>query len=77
MLGGALYSYLFRQVYFEIAQGMSEAAQKDGFLFLNLVDVFDQTPEQTFSDFAHLTPDGNRVIANHLFEFLTDVFSEI
>jgi lysophospholipase L1-like esterase len=75
--GGRLYSYLFRQIYFEIAQGMSEAAQKDGFLFLNLIDVFDQTPEQTFSDFAHLTPDGNRVVAKRLFEFLTDVFAEI
>lgn len=76
-LGGALYFYLFRHIYFEIAQGMIEASQKDGFLFLNLVDVFDQTPEQTFSDFAHLTPDGNRVVANRLFEFLINTFAEI
>jgi len=75
--GGRLYSYLFRQLYFEIAQGMSEAAQKEGFLFLNLVDVFDQSPEQTFSDFAHLTPDGNRVVAKRVFEFLTEVFAEM
>lgn len=75
-LGGRLYFYLFPQVYSEIARGMTEASQKDGFLFLNLVDVFDQTSEQTFSDFAHLTPDGNRVIAERLFEFLGDVFAE-
>ena len=43
----------------------------------NLVDVFDQSPEQTFSDFAHLTPDGNRVVAKRVFEFLTEVFAEM
>ncbi len=75
-LGGPLYFYLFRQIYSEIAQGMTEAAQTDGFFFLNLVDVFDQTPEQAFSDFAHLTPDGNRVIAERVFQFLHDKFAE-
>lgn len=74
--GGRLYFYLLRQIYSEIARGMTEASQKDGFLFLNLVDVFDQTLEQTFSDFAHLTPDGNRIIANRLFELFADGFAE-
>lgn len=69
-LGGRLYFYLLPQIYSEIARGMTEASQTDGFLFLNLVDVFDQTAEQTFSDFAHLTPDGNRIVAQRLFEFL-------
>jgi len=76
MVGGRLYFYLLRQIYSEIARGMTETSQKDGFLFLNLVDVFDHTLEQTFSDFAHLTPDGNRILAKRLFEFLTDVFAE-
>ncbi len=70
-LGGPLYCFLFRQIYSEIARSMAEAAQQDGLLFVNLENVFDQTAEQTFSDFAHLTPDGNRVVAEALFRFLT------
>jgi hypothetical protein len=65
--GGPLYFYLFREVYRRFDQEMSEAARDEGFRYLNLVNVFDSTGEQTFSDFAHLTPAGNRIIAGKLF----------
>ena len=69
-MGGPLYFYLFREVYREIDRTMNEAARKDGLIFVNLTDVFDSTLEQTFSDFAHLTPAGNRVIAEKLYRDL-------
>lgn len=71
-VGGPLYIYTFDQLYRVIAKDMTAAAEKDGFGFLNLQDVFDRTSEQTFSDFAHLTPEGNRIIAERLFQFLRD-----
>ena len=55
---------------------MSSAATRDGFLFLDLTDVFDHTPGQTFSDSCHLTAEGNRVIAERVFQFLGDSFAE-
>ena len=37
---------------------------------MDLTGVSDSRPEQTFSDFAHLTPAGNRVIAEKLYRDL-------
>jgi hypothetical protein len=69
--GGPLYFYLFREIYREIDRTMSEASRAEGFRYVNLAGVFDEVSDQAFSDFAHLTPAGNRVIADKLF---TDVF---
>lgn len=69
-IGGPLYFYLFREIYHEIDRSMSEAAEAEGFRYINLVNVFDGTAEQTFSDFAHLTPAGNKIVAEQLFEVL-------
>ena len=44
----------------------AEAAQMDGFSFVNLETVFDGSADQTFTDFAHLTPGGNEIIAERL-----------
>jgi hypothetical protein len=74
-LGGPVYLYLFREMYAEFARYMQEAAVRDGSDFLNLTGVFDSTAEQCFSDFAHLTPAGDRVIAGQLFAHLRDRFA--
>jgi hypothetical protein len=34
---------------------------------MDLTSVSDSMPEQTFSDFAHLTPAGNRGVAKKLY----------
>jgi hypothetical protein len=68
-------SYSFEQLLPEIDAGMTTTARQDGFVFLNLTDVFDQTSEQSFSDDVHLTPDGNRIIAEKLFLLMKDMFS--
>ena len=71
-LGGPLYMYLFRQVYAEFARTIEEAARLDGLRFVNLENAFDAVEEQCFSDFAHLTPAGNRVLADALFAHVRD-----
>lgn len=70
----ALLLYAFQQLFPEIDTRMTATAQEDGFVFLNLTNVFDQTTEQTFSDDVHLTPNGNRIIAERLFQFLKYMF---
>jgi lysophospholipase L1-like esterase len=45
-------------------------------VYVNLTDVFDQTSDQTFSDDVHLTPEGNRIIAERLFQILKDMFAD-
>jgi hypothetical protein len=69
-------SYAFEQLLPEIDAGMTATARQDGFVFLNLTDVFDQTSEQTFSDDVHLTPDGNRILAERLFLLMKDMFAK-
>ena len=68
-------TYCFQQLYPELAARMTALARQDGFMFLNLTDAFDQTSEQTFSDNVHVTPDGNRIIAERLFPVLKTMFA--
>ena len=75
-VSGPMTVYSYEQFHPEISGIMSAAATRDGFLFLDLTDVFDHTPGQTFSDSCHLTAEGNRVIAERVFQFLGDSFAE-
>jgi len=72
----ALLLYAFQQLYPEIGSRMTATGTQDGFAFVNLIDVFDQTSQQTFSDDAHLTPEGNRIIAEQLFRLIKDMFAD-
>ncbi len=75
-LGGPLYVYTFEQLYSVIARDMAAAADKDGFRFLSLQDLFDQTPQQAFSDFAHLTPQANQMDRRPCVPIPQDSFTE-
>ena len=68
--GGALYCYLFRQIYNQWTRDLAEVSRVDGFEFISLEDVFNEFEKQAFSDFAHLTPDANRVVAQRIFQVL-------
>ena len=74
--GGPLYAYLFPETYRHLAGQMSEAAQMDGFPFVNLETVFDGSADQTFTDFAHLTPRGNEIIAERLVPLILEKFPQ-
>jgi lysophospholipase L1-like esterase len=71
----ALLLYGYQQLYPEIGTRMASTGQQDGFAFVNLIDVFDRTADQTFSDDCHLTPLGNRIIAERLFHLLKEMFA--
>jgi hypothetical protein len=63
-------TYSFQQFFPVIAAQMTDLSRADGFTFLDLSDAFDQASEQTFSDDVHLTPEGNRIIAEIVFQLL-------
>ncbi len=69
-VAGPLYHYLFRQMYNQWNRDLAEASRSDSFEYINLEDVFDDFEGQAFTDFAHLTPDGNSVIADRIKEAL-------
>jgi lysophospholipase L1-like esterase len=75
-VSGPLVVYAYEHFRPEISTMMSATAPADGFRFLDLGDVFDHTTAQTFSDSCHLTAEGNRVIAERIFEFLGDSFTQ-
>ena len=39
-------------------------AEQTGATFIDLTHIFDQVPDQVFTDYAHLTPAGNRILAD-------------
>jgi lysophospholipase L1-like esterase len=43
-------------------------AENVGATFLDLTDVFDGVDGQVFTDYAHLTPLGNRLVAARIAE---------
>lgn len=44
--------------------------------FLSLLDVFDESKGQMFTDYCHLTPAGNSRVADQIFEFAEAFFRE-
>ena len=74
-VSGPLVVYEYEHFRPAISAAMSATASADGFRFLDLGDVFDHTTAQTFSDSCHLTAEGNRLIAERVFEFLGDSFA--
>ena len=69
-----LYLYGFQSLYPELSKKMSAGAAEEGYRFLDLSGVFDRMEEQTFSDYCHLTPVGNRAIADAVFDSLEASF---
>jgi lysophospholipase L1-like esterase len=74
---GPLFMYVYEQLYPQISQRMSAAAAQDGFLFVDLTNVFDASSEQTFTDYCHMTPAGNRLIAERIFSEFRSLFESL
>jgi lysophospholipase L1-like esterase len=67
---GALYVYGFQTVYPQLSAQLTSDAQTEGYRFLDLTAVFDRTGVQTFTDYCHLTPAGNQLVADAIFDSL-------
>src|SRR4029077_18474249 len=63
-------TYSFQQFFSEIATQTTDLSRGDSFTFVDLTGAFDHASEQTFSDDVHLTPEGNRIIAEIVFQLL-------
>ena len=71
-VSGAQVIYTYEQLVPELSRQMTSTATADNFSFLDLTNAFDGTEEQTFSDYVHLTPAGNKIIAERVFQYISD-----
>jgi len=69
-VAGKLELYAYETLYPAIASQLTEDSRVEGYRFQNLIDVFDDTSAQTFTDYCHLTAAGDRAIADAVFERL-------
>jgi hypothetical protein len=60
--------YLYEQLQPEISRQMTEAAARDHFTFVDLGDVFNGTSAKTFTDYCHMTPLGNELVAERMLQ---------
>src|ERR1700733_9398315 len=67
---GPLYVYGFQTLYPQLSAQLTSAEQTDGYRLLDLTDVFDHSGLQTFTDYCHLTPAGNQIVADAIFDSL-------
>lgn len=74
---GPLGIYGFETLYPELAARLASDSAEMKYRFLNLGPVFDGMKQQAFTDECHLTPDGDRAIADALFDQLKDSFKAL
>jgi hypothetical protein len=51
-----------------VADMVRETVEPLGGRFLDLTGIFERSDGQIFTDYAHLTPEGNRILATHVVE---------
>jgi lysophospholipase L1-like esterase len=67
-LDGHLAVFGFQMLYPQLSAILTSGAEADGYRFLDLTHVFDRATVQTFTDYCHLTPAGNQLVADAIFE---------
>jgi lysophospholipase L1-like esterase len=67
--------YGFQTLYPQLSGRLTAAAATEGYRFLDLTSVFDRANIQTFTDYCHLTPAGNQIIADAIFDSLVNSLS--
>jgi len=70
-VAGRLEMYSYETLYPVIAAQLADDSRTEGFHFEDLTNVFDQTTVQTFTDYCHLTPAGNRTLADAIFGIIS------
>jgi lysophospholipase L1-like esterase len=61
-------TYMYQELSAAISRQMAESCQRNGSIFVDLGDTFKGVREKTFSDYCHLTPRGNELIAERLYQ---------
>ena len=67
-LDGRLAVYGFQALYPQLSAVLSSGAHAEGYRFLDLTNVFDRASTQAFTDYCHLTPSGNQLVADAIFD---------
>jgi len=62
-----IFLYGFETLYPELGSRLRADARERGYSFLDLTKVFDGQAIQSYTDYCHLTPIGNSLIADRLF----------
>jgi hypothetical protein len=64
---------MYEQMRPDISRKMAASAERNGYTYLDLIDGFREIKEKTFTDYCHLTPRGNEVIAERLYQAMSPV----
>jgi lysophospholipase L1-like esterase len=62
--------YGLRTLYPQLSGRLTAAAAADDYHFVDLTNVFDHSNVQTYTDYCHLTPAGNQIVADAIFDSL-------
>jgi lysophospholipase L1-like esterase len=70
-VSGRYVIYMYEQMRPDISRQMAAAAERNRYTYVDLIDVFRQSTEKTFTDYCHLTPRGNELIAERLYQVMS------
>lgn len=65
---GNSYVYGFTALYPRLAAALTDDARLGGYHFLDATGAFDNMHSQAFTDFCHLTPEGNHAVAERILD---------
>ena len=71
-----VFLYGFETLYPELGSRLRADAAERGYAFLDLTNIFDGQAIQSYTDYCHLTPTGNSLIADRLFTELRTSFQQ-
>ena len=63
--------YMYENLQPEIARQTTAAANRGEYEFLDTRNAFQNVSEKTFTDYCHLTPRGNELLADRIYEQMT------
>lgn len=66
-ISGRYATYMWENLQPLIARAMAESARRKGYTFVDLRYVYQNVREKTFTDYCHLTPKGNQLVAEQLY----------
>jgi len=70
-ISGPYTIYMYENLSPEVARQATAAANRGGYDFLDLRSAFQRVAEKTFTDYCHLTPRANELIADRIYEQMT------
>ena len=70
-VSGRYVTYMYETMRSDISRQMAASAVREGYTYVDLVDTLVRVKEKTFTDYCHLTPKGNDLIAERLYQAMS------